>query len=256
MPPVAAAEGSPRRPIAVIVSGRGKTGKSLFAWWLAGTSTGQAPLKIVDADPKNQSLANRCSSAEVPPGLGDDRRYWIEAQFDRLIADAGTPKQHDLLLDLGGGDLFLRRWGHEIDLASMLIDEGVDPVLVHMLGPDEADVSHLADVETGGIFAPPRTVVVLNAGLVPPNRSVATAFEKVLTCSAVQSVLGRGGKLVHMPALLDCMAEFESSGLPFDQVGGALARNALGAINNRRVSRWLRQDMPAFRAAFGDWLPE
>jgi hypothetical protein len=246
-----------RRPILVIASGRGKTGKSAILSYIATTRRRTRPLRIIDADPKNASLSARLPEADTPPAIGEDRRIWIEQQFDKLVADAGTEHEHDMLLDLGGGDLLLKQWGHQIDLSSALIEEGVEPVLIHMLGPDDADLSHLADVETGRVFAPPRTIVVMNAGLVPPTQSAREAFKRIAGSALVQSVQNRGGRVVVMPSL-DCMRELEQAGLSFADVlaEGSDASRKLGFANMRRVRRWLREDMPAMHAKIADWLPE
>jgi hypothetical protein len=208
---------------------------------------------VVDADPKNSSLANRHPDVEIPSGIGEDRRISIEAKFDRLASDAGTPRQHDMLLDLGGGDLLLKRWGHDVALAGSLTEAGVDPVLIHLLGPDDQDLAHVSDVEAGQVFSPPRTILAVNYGLVA-TASLSEAFAKAQSSEVVKSIVKRGGKLVFMPRL-DCLSAMENAGVTFlDARKGTLSN--LKLLDRIRVNRWVREDMPKMLDPVRNWLPE
>jgi hypothetical protein len=242
-----------RPPILVIASGRGQTGKSTLLSYLAAACKRVYPLRVIDADPKNSSLSTRHADAEIPAGIDEDARVWLEAQFDRLVSEAGTIRQHDMLLDLGGGDLRLRRWGHDVALAESLIEAGVDPVLLHLLGTSDQDLAHVADLELGGVFAPPKTVLVVNSGLVP-TASLSEAFSEAGKSEVVQSVVGRGGRLVFMPHL-GCLRDMEKDGVTFtDAVGGDLSK--LRFLDRIRARRWVREDMPKMLDPVRDWLPE
>jgi hypothetical protein len=242
-----------RRPRLVIASGRGRTGKSTLLSYLAATCSQRYPLVVVDADPKNSSLANRHPDAQVPSGIGEDRRVSIEAKFDQLASDAGTTRQHDMFMDLGGGDLLLKRWGHDVALAESLIEAGVDPVLIHLLGPSEQDLAHVQDLESGHAFAPPWTILVVNYGLVA-TAEPSEAFAKAKTSKVVESIVERGGRLVFMPRL-DCLAQMEEAGVTFsDARKGNLSK--LKLLDRIRVNRWVREDMPKMLDPVRDWLPE
>ena len=227
-----------RRPRMVVALGRGKVGKSVFLTWLAESSARRYPLRIVDADPNNPVLVRRFSDAIAPEGDGpEERRMWLEREFERLIERAGTADQEDMLLDVGGNDHLLKRMGGEMKLAELLIENGVDPVAVHLVGPDEADLRYLEDVESRGLFCPPMTVLVLNEGLVSSGRDPLKVYETILRSEVVRNVTSpaRGGKLVFMPELA-CLREIEAAGsTPGRAVTGWREIN-LGLFNRTRVS--------------------
>jgi hypothetical protein len=191
--------------------------------------------------------------AEIPSGVDEDRRISIEAKFDLLVSDAGTPSQKDMILDLGGGDLLLKRWGHDVALAESLTEGGVDPVLIHLLGPSEQDLSHVQDLESGHAFAPPMTILVVNYGLVA-TAAPSEAFAKAKTSKVVESIVERGGRLVFMPRL-DCLSVMEEARVTFSNArNGSLSK--LMFLDRVRVNRWMRADMPQMLDPVRDWLPE
>jgi hypothetical protein len=240
-----------RNPRVIIALGRGRTGKTVFLSWRAETAERDIPLRIIDADLNNPVLSQRYPGVDVPSGVDDDRRIWLEKQIGDLMAAASTDARHDMLLDLGGGDLLVKQWGSDLGLASLLEESGVDVVAVHMLGPDKADLAYLEDVESRNLFCPKRTALILNRGLVSPGRSAAEAFREVLASSVVKRVRDRGGRVAFMPPL-SCMAAVERHDLKFREAGQAHAK--LGPFDPIRVRRWLDVDMPAMRAELGDWI--
>jgi len=251
-------QAAPRRPKLVVTLGRGKTGKTIWLRWVAETAARSRPLRIIDADPNNQALARYFSEAELPPSVdGEDKRAWIEAQMNDIMEAAGdNARRYDLLLDVGGNDQLLRRLGKEVQIADVLEGEGVDPVAVHMLGPDDDDLRYLEDVENNNLFRPKATVLVVNAGLVPPTSDFTIAFGRVLRSEIVQRVTSpeRGGRLVVMPAL-GCMREFESLGIPsFRAALRDDGPSKIGRLNCVRIRNWLRE-MEGVRATLADLLP-
>jgi hypothetical protein len=248
-----------RRPKLVVTLGRGKTGKSVWLRWVAETATRRRPLRIIDADPNNQALARHFKEAEVPPTVdGDEKRSWIEAQMNDMMDAAGDPtRRYDMLLDVGGNDQLLKRLGHEVQIAEVLEAEGVDPVAVHMLGPDDDDLRYLEDVENNNLFRPKATVLVVNAGLVPMTSDPKHAFRGVLSSEIVKRVTSpeRGGRLVFMPAL-GCMREFESLGIrSFRAALRDDGPRRIGRLNCVRIRNWLERDMAGVRATLSDLLP-
>jgi hypothetical protein len=245
------------RPKMVVTLGRGGNGKSIFLRWVAETSKGIRPLKIVDADPNNRTLDAHFSDVLVPPAIdGEDKRVWLEDRFNDLIESASDDaKQHDMVLDVGANDLLLRRLGREVQLAEALEEGGVDPVAVHMLGAEEDDLRYLEDVENGNLFCPKATVLVLNKGKVAPTRSWELAFGPIIESAIVKRVVERGGKLVAMPAL-GCMPEVVGKGIHrFSNAAGDEGRKKIGILNARRVRFWMEQEMPAMRRQIEEYLP-
>lgn len=124
----------------------------------------------------------------------------------------------DALLDLGAGDLILRRTAKEQELLPWLESLGIDLVLVlvHLLGPNVEDLAHVAAVEEAGLAAP-KTVLIFNEGAVPPNRDPAGSFAATIGAHPIlAATAARGARLVRLPRL-DCAPEMEESGIGLAQ---------------------------------------
>ena len=91
---------------------------------------------------------------------------------------------------------------------------GIRVVVVHVVGPDAADLDYLDTCEAGGLFAAPATLIVQNAGLVMTPGGVSAAFAAISDHKTVQRVKGRGGVVTRMP-LLVCMLEVTKRKLGF-----------------------------------------
>ena len=241
-----------RNPQIVVTLGRGRTGKTVFLSWLAETAARDIPLRIIDADLNNPVLSKRFPDAVKSKGVDDERRIWLEAQFIQQMEAASTPGRFDVLLDLGGGDILMKRWEAELALADMLAGSSIEPIAVHMLGTDLADLSFLEDVEKRKLFCPPKTILILNRGLINPSRAAAEAFGEVMESDVVKHVLGRGGRIAVMPHLL-CMEDVEKHGLRFAEAQDVTSpiRNP---FNRVRVRRWLTVEMEEMRAGLGGWI--
>lgn len=245
-------------PRLVVDLGRGARGKSEWLRWVAETAPKKRPLRIIDADPDHQTLCQLFPEAVKPPSNeGPDRRAWIEEQIVGLINAAnGDGQRHDMLLDLGGGDQLMKRLGAEVRVVEVLEESGVDVTAIYMVGPSEDDLSFMADVESKRLFCPKRTAVVLNAGVVPGDRSVERAFAPLLESDIIKAILrpDRGGKLLKMPALT-CMPQLYAAGIKtFGECLTPEGMKKIGPFNAARVRNWLAE-MAKLRTALGDWLP-
>lgn len=242
----------PRNPRLIVALGRGRTGKTVFLSWLLETARRDLPLRIIDADVNNPVLSQRYPEAVVPTGMGEARREWLEEQLEAQMATRDTDERHDILLDLGGGDLLVKHWGAELALASTLEQSGIDVIAVHMLGPDKADLAYLEDLETHGIFCPQRTVLLMNSGLIGAGRDPGVEFADVVKSSVVQRVKARGGKLKFMPPLT-CMNDMERCEMTFQ--AAALNGKGLRLFNRTRLHQWLIRSMPPMASVFSEWAP-
>src|SRR5258708_1105061 len=112
-----AAHPIPAPPRLILALGRGKTGKSTFIRWAVDRSLARGGLPIIaDADRTNATLAAFFENVDRPPNPEDeDVRLWLNAFVDRQIEERFTA-----FLDLGGGDLVLKVWARDLDLASFL----------------------------------------------------------------------------------------------------------------------------------------
>jgi len=249
------------RPKLVIPLGRGKNGKTVLCRYLAerALNAGRSVV-IADADRTNQTLAAFFPSGVISPVNSHDytMRLFLDALIERQIAE-----RHDVLLDLGAGDLVLKRAAEEMPLVPFLDDQGVMPVAIHMIGPDVDDLAYLQDVEnwidkTGqheGSFAPRQTVLVLNLGVVPNGMEPKAAFADVRQHAILRAAIERGAKVVVMPAL-GCMSVVNGRRQSFigAMSGEATAEGPLGPMNRQRVTTWWSAMESAF-AEVAEWLP-
>ena len=149
-----------RKPVLMIVVGRQRVGKTTFLNALAQYLRGHgASFEIWDADKmnatNNMSLFHReaLQPTSVDP---EDVKAWLEQRFTDLVE-----RRFDAMLDVGGGDTPLARLVAEVPIVPTLEDEGVRVVVVHVVGPDLADLDYLDRFEQDDLFAliqPPPSV--------------------------------------------------------------------------------------------------
>jgi hypothetical protein len=249
----ASQSGQSPQPRLVVPLGRGSRGKTVFVRWAAerALSEGRSPV-LADADRTNQELAGYFDGVVTPPSADElDMREWLAAFLEQQIAETFSA-----FLDLGGGDLILKRVAREMQLVSFLEQYGIQPVAVHFIGPEMEDLAYLRDVEQNAVFAPPATVLVLNEAVVPASRPVKAAFEPVLTHPIFKAALSRGAKPVWMPRLA-CMHEVNQRHATFGAArDGHLkgGQKPVGPWNRQIVAMWLRE-MEANFAPVAEWLP-
>jgi hypothetical protein len=259
--PTVATEDKP--PLLVMPFGRQTRGKTALLRYLGEFAERKRKLEIIDADPNafskddyNRPLSFYFKEAEKPPAIeGEDKMAYIEKKLERQMDSVGTPDAHDILLDVGGNDLTMKRSGREANLIEVLQDAGVVPVVIHMLGPDIEDLSYVSDIEEMGLKAKV-TILMINAGLVPATSSLSVAFKDIIESDLVKKLTGpeRGAKLAVMPAL-GCMREINSSGLhSYRQAFYEEGAKKIGRLNVQRVRNWLA-DMGTLRASLAEYLP-
>ena len=240
-----------RNPRLIVTLGRQRTGKTLLAQWYAETSPRDLPLRILDADQGEQVLSDRMPNAEASPRADDDRRNWLEAEIEKQMTAAASDKPYDVLLDPGGNDPQVKRWGAEMGLVDMLQSGGIDVIAIHLLGPDVADLNYMKEIETGNLFCPKKTIVILNKALVSPGQSPRIAFAEVADSDTVKGVEARGGRVVTMEALTD-MPTLEKRRLKFMDVIEGKAK--VQPFTVARTRHWLNGPMAALRGELADWI--
>ena len=237
----------------VIPLGRGARGKTWWTRWAVERAQ-QAGRDVVvaDADRTNATLSAYFAGVVTPPSANDaDMRDWFGAFCDQLIERRLTAA-----LDLGGGDLLLKRLAREIGLADFLEANGVQPVAVHLLGPDRDDLAYLRDLEADRLFAPEATILVLNEALVPQGRSVQAAFGSVVEHPIFLAAVKRGARPVWMPRLVPAH-EVDDRRLPFAAAEAGRVKDGqppIGPWVRQYVAVW-RRAMEANFAPVAGWLP-
>lgn len=245
------------RPKLFLLLGRGSRGKTLLGRWMIDRAANAGrTIVAADGDRTNRTLARYFIHAVSPPSADDaDVREWIAGLVETQLLC-----RHNVLLDLGGGDLILKGLAREMDLLAWLTGLGVDVVVIHLLGPSVDDAAYLQSVESaeeGGLLAAPMTILVLNEGTVPVGRSAHTAFsETVQTQPIFAATVTRGARLVSMPRL-EPAPELEEGGLPFFLAAQGLAPDGsrpLGPWKAQQVTLWLRRMEANFDSVL-EWLP-
>lgn len=244
------------RPKLVIPLGRGVRGKSVFARWACERARNAGrQIILADADRNNQTLAafypDHGSVLSPEHVSGSYMRDWLIHLIELQVEQQAT-----VIVDFGGGDLVLKELAAELDIVELLTSNGIDPVAVHLLGPDLDDQAYFNSVEDSTalgrpLFAPPMTMIVANYGVVPAARPVDTAFSDLLGCDAlVRAASDRGAVMVTMPRLAP-MKIIEDLRMPFLD---ARTSPKLGLVNRQLVSTWWR-DMDRSFAPVQAMLP-
>lgn len=246
--------------------GRGAHGKSFWARWAIGRAQNAGrDIIIADFDSMNQTL-HAC--------YGDQRCVIPisaeEADVEdclRQIAEQLMEQPRTALIDAGAGDSTLKRVSRKLGGAVEFYEEnGVIPVAVHFIGPHLDDLAYLRDlepqpgasdpVERKGLFAPKRTILVLNEALVPKGHAVDHFFKPVTDHPVFQAAVGRGAQMVYMPRLEEARL-IELKNLDFiaaERGEPGQDGTCLGPWNRTYIRQW-RQRMETNHAAVLEWLP-
>jgi hypothetical protein len=251
-------ENSGRSPVLMVVVGRQRVGKTSFLNALAQYLQERgAEFAIWDTDQMNTTNNMSVFHAEANSPPSSDRREdvkaWLEARF-LDIAD----RRYDALLDVGGGDTPLTQLVEDVPVAAALSELGVRVVVVHVLGPDVADLDYLDRFERN-LFTPDAVLIVRNSGLITNGRSNDIAFASLEGHAGLQRAISHGAVLVSLPRLT-CMAEVTDRGLGFaaamnGKVG--VDGKGLSVFDRFRVRKWWTDELPrVFGKIPAEWLPE
>jgi hypothetical protein len=227
------------RPRIVVPLGKQRSGKTTLLRWMIerGAVRRTRPLKLMDADPHNDTLRQHYPEAESPGSTGiDDRRVSLEnaIRVQRQSAREGNP--YDTYWDVGGGDLLMSRLAHEIAFTSAVDRAGLDLIAYYVLTPSLSDLDYFKALDAAG-FRPQRLGLICNAGAVNGDRSPAKAFEPLLSDPFVVALMEHGAIPLFMPAL--AADAFEA----IRQSGAKTFRDAL-----------VKMDDFMHETRLGDWL--
>ena len=241
------------RPKFIVPLGRGARGKTWWTRWAVERAQDQGrSIVLADADRTNATLSGYFAGVLTPPSADDDdMRDWFAAFCEQQIEERFTA-----LIDLGGGDLMLKRIAREASLTELLESHGIEVVAVHLLGPDRDDLAYLRDMEADGLFAPAATILVLNEGLLPKGRSTQAAFQAVLDNPILQAAVRRGAKIVWMPRLAPAH-EVDERRITFADAEASRVKEGqkpIGPFNRQIIANW-RRAMEQNFAPVAAWLP-
>jgi hypothetical protein len=223
--------------------GRGRIGKTTLARWIAETAEDRGAGFIVAAvDPVNRSLRNYIDGVAEPSSADPaEVRDWLWGFLQHVQAE-----KLNALVDLGGGDTALSALLHDMpDLAEIMAGAGTEAVAVHIVGPDQHDLSPLALAESQG-FRPRATVIVLNEA-----HGRREKFQPILEHQIFRSAMARGAIQLWMPLLTpDAARTVDANEWQYRNV-----KNAGGPFTASLVHNWLRRMEEAF-SPVSSWFPE
>jgi len=246
-----------RRPIVAIIVGRQRVGKTTVAnTAIQFLRAHGGEIVVWNADKMNRtySLSIFHQDALEPPSVDpEDVKAWLEDRFVHLIQHG-----YDAMLDIGGGDTPLARLVREVPIVRTLERRGIRVVLIHVVGPEMADLDYLERFLTENLFTAEATLIVLNDGLVLSGRSANFAFTSVKQHPAFLNAVQHGAKVVLMPKLA-CMSQVTDRGLMFTEaMDGANKPGAapLSFFDQERVATWWENELPLFLRSIPPlWLP-
>ncbi len=238
----------------LVMAGRGGSGKTLLLRWICERALGAGrSLVIGDGDRTNRSLPLFLDGVLNPPATEDAAVWrWLESVIETMVTD-----RFHLALDLGGGDLVLKRMALELALHDLLVRHAITPVVLHLLSPEVESLAYLASLEQDKLFAPERAALILNAGLVPRGHDDdAAAFERVRDHKVFRAAISRGAVSIAMPRLIPAH-EINARHISFIAAAGGQTSDGLpplGIFDRQRVLIWLKAMEAAF-APIAEWLP-
>ena len=180
-------------------------------------------------------------------------KAWLEARFLDI-----AERRYDALLDVGGGDTPLTQLVEDVPVAAALSELGVRVVVVHVLGPDVADLDYLDRFERN-LFTPDAVLIVRNSGLILNGRSNDIAFASLEGHAGLQRAISNGAVLVSLPRL-GLHGGSDGSGLELcggDERQVGVDGKGLSIFDRFRVRKWWTDELPrVFSEIPAEWLPE
>ena len=237
-------------PSFITSSGRGYAGKTTIERLILERATHS--VLVADADRTNKGVGAYAPGALKPASSDDtDVRELVTTLLDRVIVERTFG-----MLDLGAGDRTLPDLAYELQLARFLTENGVRPVLIHMLGPDRADLDMLKVLELPGVFSPPDTAIFFNSRLLTKGAR-PDVFQRMIDEEPVlQRIIERGAHVAVMPTLAPAAA-IEALGTSFRDAARGIApsgKTPLGPTARQQVTLWL-DAIEAMLQPIASWLP-
>ena len=249
---------SVRRPILMVVVGRQRVGKTTVVnTIIQKVRDGGGDLKTWNADVNNTSYNLGMFYDDVlSPGSSNahDVRTWLEMRLQDQIL-----RRYDTVLDVGGGDTPFTKLIEELPFIEELEADGILVVVVHVVGPEQADVDYLQAFASAGVLEAKATLILLNGGLVMGGKSIAPAFKGIMEHPAIVAATVKGAKVLTFPPL-SCMSEVTDRKLTFREAAIGVVKDGMPPMmrfDRTRVRLWFDKSVPEFMAKIPPlWLPE
>ncbi len=190
------------------------------------------------------------SPSSTNPG---DVRQWLEQRFSDQITHG-----FDAVLDVGDGDTPFTKLIQEISFIEELEADGIRVVVIHVVGPEQADVDYLPAFAKSDILQSKATLIFFNGGLVMGDSTVESAFRPIETHPAIENAMIAGAVACIFPRLA-CMSEVTNRALTFREATTALEKgghSSMDRFDRTRTRLWFDKLVPAALSKVPAlWLP-
>jgi hypothetical protein len=192
-------EAGPARRRLILALGRGKSGKTIWARWLAEAmrARGINPV-MADADTAGTGLC-RYEEGALRLCRNDGEQSW----WDAVLADSEDRSGRPVVVDFSLSQGLIRRVDPEgTDFRDRYAEIGFDVTKVCFFAPDTGDAD--AFVSNGARVTATDTLLVLNEGA--PGERGSRQFDSVLAHPAVREAIDHGAHVARMPTLRSDLA--------------------------------------------------
>ena len=178
-----------------VLAGRGNTGKTVMARYLAGEleQRGVGRFVLAALDPGNRLLAEFVPTVHQPPGTGERETALFLRDFLPRVMKAKAP----VIADVGAGNT---AWEATIrarpTLPRDLEDAGVGLINAYFFGASPDDPAIL-EQHAGAGYTPRATLLVLNEH----NVGSAADFDRIRAHPGYKAALARGAVEIILPVL-------------------------------------------------------
>src|SRR5277367_5670861 len=192
-------EAAPARRRLILALGRGKSGKTIWARWLAEAmrARGINPV-VVDADTDGTGLCRYDESA-LRLYRNDGEQSW----WDAVLAHSEDRSGRPVVVDCSHNPGLINRVDPEgTDFRDRYAQIGFDVTKVCFFAPDAGDAD--AFVSNGARVTATDTLLVLNEGA--PGEQGRRQFDRILAHPAVREAIYNGARVARIPALRSYLA--------------------------------------------------
>jgi hypothetical protein len=240
-PSLASAVDLSGKPRVVMTFGAGRSGKSTFLRWTVERAIdrdGETGAVLATVDALRPTLQRFFPSAIVPK-----QPDGLERLISRLIELKRTAA-----IDFGADASLVPLLTQVPNMHQMMLDHGVEPVVLYLLSPRSADLTVLMAMEAAR-FQPTATALILNMGTMV-GQDPEGEFGQLRRHSVYKAAVERGAVEIWMPRLFAAKA-VEDRGIAFRKAVGA--DGGLGLFDRSRVANWLTA-MDLACAPIASWL--
>jgi len=246
-----APETKTRRPRLVVAIGRQRVGKTTILKALTEVTLRQGGNpEVWNTDIMNKSHAINTVGVDVlspPEQHAAGQAAWLE---EKILGMAQTGR--DAVLDIGGGWTAVHELIQGSPLLGVMKRMKIRLIPYFVVGFEPADLDYLDDLHKRG-FNPPKSVIVINEGLMAYKADSKAHTKAIFRHPAVQQAIANDGTVATFPAVNGLLKVAERNQSFFDFVEGKPVSGMPTAswFDTLRFDFWLRHDIPLFMQELG-----